>query len=115
MKTAKVVPIFKSGDPTDVNNYRPISLLSSFGKILEKIVANKLVLFLETNKLISSLYSQYIGEHGLLPCMWTLRVWKWFPVPAEGIYKFINYIFIHIYIIYSNMNTNKTSFSFTEC
>ena len=36
MKTAKVVPIFKSGDPTDVNNYRPISLLSSFGKILEK-------------------------------------------------------------------------------
>ncbi len=43
MKTAKVVPIFKSGDPTDINNYRQISLLSSFGKILEKIVANKLV------------------------------------------------------------------------
>jgi hypothetical protein len=48
------MPIFKSGDPTDVNNYRLISLLSSCGKILEKIVANKLVLFLETNKLIST-------------------------------------------------------------
>jgi hypothetical protein len=30
MKTAKVVPVFKSGDSTDINNYRPISLLSSF-------------------------------------------------------------------------------------
>ncbi len=40
MKTAKIVPIFKSGDPTEINNYRPISLLSSFGKILEKIVSN---------------------------------------------------------------------------
>jgi len=54
MKTAKIVPIFKSGDPTDINNYRPISLLSSFGKILEKIVSNKLVTFLESNKLIST-------------------------------------------------------------
>jgi hypothetical protein len=36
MKTVKVVPIFKSGDPTEINNYRHISLLSSFGKILEK-------------------------------------------------------------------------------
>ncbi len=49
MKTTKVVPILKSGDPTDVNNYTPILLLSSFVKILEKIVANKLVLFLKTN------------------------------------------------------------------
>jgi hypothetical protein len=30
LKVAKVAPLFKSGDPCSVNNYRPISLLSSF-------------------------------------------------------------------------------------
>jgi len=34
LKTAKVIPLFKSGDCLDMNNYRPISLLSSFSKIL---------------------------------------------------------------------------------
>jgi hypothetical protein len=36
MKIAKVVPVFKNGDPLSMDNYRPISLLSSFSKILEK-------------------------------------------------------------------------------
>ena len=34
-KLSRVNPIFKKGSPTDVNNYRPISLLSIPGKILE--------------------------------------------------------------------------------
>jgi Notch-like protein len=37
LKIAKVVPIFKTADSSDINNYRPISLLSSFSKILEKL------------------------------------------------------------------------------
>ncbi len=39
MKISKVVPIFKSGDKTKFTNYRPISILPTFSKILEKIVA----------------------------------------------------------------------------
>ena len=42
MKTAKVIPIFKSKAKDDLSNYRPISILSTISKILEKIV-HKLV------------------------------------------------------------------------
>ena len=38
LKVAKVIPLFKSGDRKDYGNYRPISLLSVFSKIYEKIV-----------------------------------------------------------------------------
>ena len=37
LKIAKVIPLFKSGIKSDVNNYRPISLLSCFSKIFEKL------------------------------------------------------------------------------
>ena len=46
MKTAKVVPIFKSGEPDNFTNYRPISLLSSFSKLLEKIAAKQIMRYL---------------------------------------------------------------------
>ena len=46
LKTAKVIPIFKKGDKTNLNNYRPISLLPVLSKVLEKII-NKQI----TNKL----------------------------------------------------------------
>ena len=38
MKIAKVVPIFKKGDPLERSNYRPISLLTTLSKILEKLI-----------------------------------------------------------------------------
>ena len=38
LKTAKVIALFKAGSTEEVNNYRPISLLSIFDKIIEKIM-----------------------------------------------------------------------------
>lgn len=45
LKTAVVIPIFKSGDKLETSNYRPISLLPVLGKLLEKILNCRLVTF----------------------------------------------------------------------
>ena len=52
-KIAKVIPIFKAGDKSSMDNYRPISLLSSFSKILEKLVALRLMSYLNDNDILS--------------------------------------------------------------
>ena len=48
-KIAKVIPSFKSETFLLCNNYRPISLLSNIGKIIEKLIQLRLNLFLETH------------------------------------------------------------------
>lgn len=52
MKNAKVIPVYKNGDKHVFNNYRPISILSQFSKIIEKWFTHKLDLFLEKNNLL---------------------------------------------------------------
>ena len=52
VKISKVIPIHKGGSTQDVNNYRPISLLSIFSKIIEKLMHMRLYSFLEQQKSI---------------------------------------------------------------
>lgn len=52
-KEARVVPIHKKSSRAEPSNYRPISLLSVVGKILEAIIASKVTAFLEANHLLS--------------------------------------------------------------
>ena len=47
-KIAKVIPVFKSETRLLSNNYRPITLLSNIGKIIEKLIYLRFNLFLET-------------------------------------------------------------------
>ena len=49
LKIAKVVPIHKGGSKTEVSNYRPISLLSTFSKIFEKAMHTRVYDFLQHN------------------------------------------------------------------
>ena len=52
MKLAKVIPVFKKGQTDLVSNYRPISLLSIFDKLLEKIIYTRLSDFLTVNNIL---------------------------------------------------------------
>ena len=52
LKIAKVIPIFKSGEKQTVNNYRPISLLSPFSKVIEKIIKVRLLSFIARNDIL---------------------------------------------------------------
>ena len=54
LKVARVIPIFKSGSTTDVNNYRPISILPILSKIFEKIVHHQLYNYLNHFKFLNS-------------------------------------------------------------
>ena len=70
LKIAKVIPIFKKGDPTSVNNYRPISILSTINKIFEKILYARLTKYIDDFQL---LYKYQFGfrknhstEHALI-------------------------------------------------
>ena len=79
-KSANVVPIFKKGSQSDKNNYRPVSLTSIVGKLLESIIRERLQKFLEENKLINS------SQHGFTKgksCLTNLieffeRVFEWY-------------------------------------
>ena len=68
-KIAKVVPVFKSGDKTIPDNYRPISLLSSFSKILEKVVSIRLTHFLEQENILSKFQFGFRKSHSTAHAM----------------------------------------------
>ena len=65
-KTAKVVPIFKSGNKHLVQNYRPISLLPCLSKALEKLIKSRLLKFLTKHKILCDLQYGFREKHSVL-------------------------------------------------
>ena len=65
LKIAKVIPIFKKGDPSLFDNYRPIDLLLAISKVLERIMALQLSSYFEKNKLLFD--NQYGFRPNIVP------------------------------------------------
>ena len=57
-KCANVTPIFKKGDKSQPGNYRPISLTSVVCKLMETIIRDNMVKFLEDNNIFNN------SQHG---------------------------------------------------
>ena len=65
-KTANVVPIFKKGNKSNPNNYRPISLTPICIKVLETILRDSIMNFLEDTNYLSE--NQYHGFRRGMSC-----------------------------------------------
>jgi hypothetical protein len=53
LKATKVKPLYKKGAESKVDNYRPVSLISGFSKIIEKLIKKRLLSFLNKYSIIS--------------------------------------------------------------
>ena len=68
-KLAKVSPIFKNGSKSDLNNYRPISVIPAVAKIFEKVVYDQLYHYLNENDLLNNCQSGFRSLHSTLTAL----------------------------------------------
>ena len=69
LKIAKVIPLHKKGSKLDPANYRPISILNTISKVVEKIVYEQIEKYLTTNKLIYEYQSGFRTSHSTDTCL----------------------------------------------
>jgi len=80
--TAFITPVFKKGDPTDPNNYRPIALTCTICKVMESVIKYQLLNYLLRKQLITKKQHAFIINHStatnLLECThdWVVSISK---------------------------------------
>ena len=63
MKIAKVIPIYKSGDTMSISNYRPVSILPLFSKILERLMYNRILSFINKHNILYKYQFGFRNNH----------------------------------------------------
>ena len=79
---ASVTPVFKGkGYQTSCGNYRPISIVPTIVKVLERFVKDRLVAFLKQHNLFSEsqfAYIKWVSKKGFLKLLYTLLLMTFF-------------------------------------
>ena len=84
-KRSKIIPIHKSGDKNSPNNYRPISILPSVSKILEKLVQVQLSDYLKCYSILSEAQSGFRKSHSTISTL--IKVTDdWLAAMDQGLY-----------------------------
>ena len=86
-----LIPIHKTGPKEDVNNYRPISILPTVSKIMEKWIHLKFMNFLNDNKLLHEKQSGFRARHSTESAL-ILLIDSWLKAINEG--KFVGCVMI---------------------
>jgi hypothetical protein len=72
MKLAKIIPLHKSGDTMNITNYRPVSVLPVFSKILERMMYSRLISFLNKHDILYKFQFGFRENHGANMALITL-------------------------------------------
>ena len=70
-KLARVIPVFKCNDQTQLSNHRPTSVLPPFSKILERVIYNRMVHYLDNYNILC--YKQFGFRKGYSTSMALIR------------------------------------------
>ena len=68
-KNALVKPLPKNNSPASVADYRPISLLPAFSKVVEKLIAKQMINYLKETNYFDNLQSAYKGSHSTITAL----------------------------------------------
>ena len=71
METIQIVPLFKHGEHSDLNNYRPISIVPAVATVFERIIYDQLYSYLTENIILFRVVNQVLDHFILLlpPCL----------------------------------------------
>ena len=77
LKMSKIIPIFKTDDETEPNNYRPISLLSDFNRIFEKLIYKRMKVFIDEEDILYcsqyGFHEEHSTEHAIIDIFNTIQ------------------------------------------